>query len=88
MKFTIFILVVPSTESNILFVCFHAKGARARVYFQTTYYLYFIAQITRTPFLFFVNITKDKPPSRKNVQLSESISMYASIYWLICSRNC
>ena len=55
-------LVVPSVESNILFVYFHAKGARAGVYFPTTYYLYFIARITRTPFLFFVNIMKDKPP--------------------------
>ena len=54
---------------------FQAKGARARIHFQTTYYLYFIAQITRTPFLFFVNITKDKPPSRKNVQLSEKACM-------------
>ena len=39
-------------------------------------------------FLVFVNITKDKPPQRKNVQLRERISLYTSIYWLICCRNC
>ena len=62
MLFTIFILVVPSFDSNIRFVYFRAKGARARVYFPATYFLYFIARIARTPSLFFVNITKDKPP--------------------------
>ena len=56
-------------DSNIRFVHFRAKGARARVYFPATYFLYFIARIARTPSLFFVNITKDKTPERKNVQL-------------------
>ena len=41
---------------------FPVKGARARVYFPATYFLYSIARIARTPSLFFVNITKDKYP--------------------------
>ena len=49
-------------DLNIRFVHFRAKGARARVYFPATYFLYSIARIARTPSLFFVNITKDKPP--------------------------
>ena len=49
-------------DSNIRFVHFRAKGARARVYFPATYFLYSIARIARTPSLFFVNITKDKSP--------------------------
>ena len=53
---------MPSVESNILFVFFHFNGAHSGVFFPITYYLYFIARITRTPSLFFVNITKDKPP--------------------------
>ena len=44
------------------FVYSRAKGARARVYFPATYFLYFIARIARTPSLYFVNTTKDKPP--------------------------
>ena len=55
-------LVVPSFDSNIQFVYFRAKGARARVYFPATYFWYFIARIAQTPSLFFVNVTKDKPP--------------------------
>ena len=61
-EFTIFILVKPSFDSNIRFVYFHAEGARARVYFPATHFLYFIALIDRNPSLFYVNITKDKPP--------------------------
>ena len=61
-EFTIFILVKPSFDSNIRFVYFRAEGARARVYFPATYFLYFIALIDRNPSLFYVNITKDKPP--------------------------
>ena len=49
-------------DSNIRFVHFRAKGARARVYFPATYFSYFIARIARTPSLFFVNITKNKSP--------------------------
>ena len=55
-------LVVPSFDSNIRFVYSRTKGARVRVYFPATYFLYFIARIARTPSLYFVNITKDKPP--------------------------
>ena len=40
------------------FVYSRAKGARARVYFPATYFLYFIARIARTPSLHFVDITK------------------------------
>ena len=49
-------------DSNIRFVHFRAKGARARVYFPATYFFYSIARIARTPSLIFVNITKDKSP--------------------------
>ena len=49
-------------DSNIRIVHFRAKGARARVYFPATYFLYSIARIARTPSLFFVNITKHKSP--------------------------
>ena len=49
-------------DSNIRFVHFRAKGARARVYFPATYFLYSIARIARTPSLIFVNITKDNSP--------------------------
>ena len=59
---TIFILVKPSFDSNIRFVYFRAEGARAGVYFPATYFLYYIALIDRNPSLFYVNITKDKPP--------------------------
>ena len=65
---------MPSFDSNIRFVYFCAKGVRARVYFLATYFLYFIARISRAPFLFFVNITK-----RKNVQPRESISLYTGL---------
>ena len=51
------------------------------------FFLYFMTRMALTPSIFFVNIKKDKPPSRKNVQPHESISMYTSIYWLICYRN-
>ena len=44
---------VPSFDSNIRSVYFRAKGARARVYVPVTYFLNFIARITRTPSLFF-----------------------------------
>ena len=40
------------------FVYSRAKGARARVYFPATYFLYFIARIAWTPSLYFVDITK------------------------------
>ena len=52
-------------DSNIRLVHFRAKGARARVYFPATLFLYSIISITRiprTPSLIFVNITKDKSP--------------------------
>ena len=51
-----------SSDANIRFVRIRAKGANVRVYFPATYFLYFIAQIARTPSLFFVHITEDKPP--------------------------
>ena len=37
--------MVPSFDSNIRFVHFRAKGARARVYYPATYFLYFIAEL-------------------------------------------
>ena len=54
------ILVVPSCDSNIRFVYFRAKGARARVHFPATYFFYFVARFAQTPSLFFVNIMKEK----------------------------
>ena len=54
--------MVPSFDSNIRFVYFRAKGARARVYFPATYFLYFMALIAWTPSFYFVNIKKDKLP--------------------------
>ena len=48
---------MPSFDSNIRFVYFRAQGARARVYFLATHFLYFTARIARTPSFFFVNIT-------------------------------
>ena len=36
--------------------------ARTRICFLATYFLYFIARIAQTPSLYFVNITKVKPP--------------------------
>ena len=63
-----------SFDSYIRSVYFRAKGTRARVYVSVTYFLNFIARIARTP--------------SKNVQLYESISLYTSIYWLICCSNC
>ena len=84
-------LVAPSWDSNIRFVYFGAKGARARVHFPSTYFLYFVrARFVQTPslFFFFVNIMKEKSSKRKNLQLLESISMFTSIYRLISSNNC
>ena len=43
---------IPSFDSNIPFVYFRAKGARARVDFPAAYFLYFITRIARTPSLF------------------------------------
>ena len=40
------------------------------------YILYLVARNTRTPYLFFVNILKDKPSQRKNTQLRASRGMY------------
>ena len=55
--------MVPSFDWNIRFVYFRAKGARKRFFFfAATFFLYFIARITRTPSLFFVNIKKNKLP--------------------------
>ena len=43
------------------FVYFRAKGARVRVHFPATYFLYFIARCAQTPSLFFfVNIVNEK----------------------------
>ena len=39
---------------------FRAKGARARVHFPATYFLYFVAPFAQTPSLFFANIMKEK----------------------------
>ena len=50
---------------NIRFVYFRAKGARARVYFPAPYFLYSVARIARTAFLFFVSIMKEKIVLRK-----------------------
>ena len=50
---------MPSCDSNIRFVYFRAKGARARVHFPATYFLYFVARFAQTPSLFFVNIIKE-----------------------------
>ena len=36
---------MPSFDSNTRFVYFHAKGARARVYFPISYFWHFVAQI-------------------------------------------
>ena len=47
---TLFELVAPSFDSDIRFVYFHAKGARARVYLPA-FFLYFIAQIALTSLL-------------------------------------
>ena len=58
---------------------FRAKGARARVHFPATYFLYFVARFAQTPSLFFVNIMKEKKPQNaKNFQLRESISIFTS----------
>ena len=61
-EFAIFVVVAPSFDSNIRFVYFRPKGARARVYFPALFFLYFIAWIALTPSLFLVNMEKDKPP--------------------------
>ena len=47
-----------------------------RVNFRAIYFLYFVARNTRTPSLFFVNITNDNPSKRENVQLGERRNMY------------
>ena len=49
-------------DSNIRFVHFRAKGARARVYFPATYFLYSIARITRTPSLISLWISRKINP--------------------------
>ena len=51
---------MPSCDSNIRFVYFRVKGARARVHFPATYFLYFVARFAQTPSLFPVNIMKEK----------------------------
>ena len=60
---------MPSCDSNIRFVYFRAKGARARVHFPATYFLYFVVRFAQTPSLFFVNIMQEKTSKRTNVQL-------------------
>ena len=65
---------MQSFDSNTRFVYLRAKGAFALVYFLAKYFLYTVARIARTHSLYFVNITKDKPPFRQNVPLRESIN--------------
>ena len=58
-----FVPLLYKTDSNIRFVYFRAKRARARVHFPATYFLYFVARFGQTPSLFslfFVNIMKEK----------------------------
>ena len=82
-------LVVTSRDSNIRFVYFRAKGARARVHFPAPYFFVFCqSPVCSNSFLFFVNIKKEKPSKRKNVQLRESIRMFTSIYRLISRNKC
>ena len=53
-------LLVPYCDSNIRFVYFRAKGARVRVHFPATYFLYFIARCAQTPSLFFCEYRERK----------------------------
>ena len=48
-------LLVPYyyCDSNIWFVYFRAKGARVRVHFPATFFLYFVVRFAQTPSLFF-----------------------------------
>ena len=70
---------MPFGDSNIRFLYFRAKGARARVHFPATYFLYFVARFAQTPSLFFVNIMKEKKTQNaKNFQQRESISIFTS----------
>ena len=53
---------MPFFNSNIRFVYFLAKGARTRIYFPATYFLYFIPRIARTAFLVFLWISRKINP--------------------------
>ena len=55
-------LVVPSCDSNILFVSLHAKGGVcASAFSRHNIFLYFVrARFAQTPSMFFVNIMKEK----------------------------
>ena len=58
---------MPSRDSNIRIVYFHAKGARARVHFPATYFLYFVARFAQTPSapsLFFCEYHERKKPQK------------------------
>ena len=55
-----------------------------RVYFPATYFLYFIARIARTPSLYFVNITKDKPLDAKSSARWEQKHVYFDLVAYLC----
>ena len=78
---------MPSCDSNIRFVYFRAKGARARVHFPATYFLYFVPVCSNSFLVFCEYHERKKTLKRKNVQLSESMSMFTSIYRLISRNN-
>ena len=72
---------MPSLDTKFD-MCNFAPKVRCTSKFSRHIFLYFVARNARTPYLFFVNILKDKPSQRKNAQLRASRSMY--FYLLAC----
>ena len=63
---------------------FDAKGARARVHFPSTYFLYFVARFAQTPSMFFVNIMKEKNLKTQKCSATwEHEHVYLLVYRLI-----